>query len=128
MKQALQLKLGQQLTMTPQLQQAIKLLQLSTLDLQLEIQQVLQSNPMLELDEGDDEAGEALDPREPRAAGNTGEGPLESLERTAAGEGDSSDYEPAMPEDLPVDTQWEDLVPSSAPASAAPAGEGSDYD
>ena len=45
MKQSLQLKLGQQLTMTPQLQQAIKLLQLSTLDLQLEIQQALE-NPI----------------------------------------------------------------------------------
>ena len=36
MKQSLQLKLGQQLTMTPQLQQAIRLLQLSTMDLQQE--------------------------------------------------------------------------------------------
>ena len=128
MKQALQLKLGQQLTMTPQLQQAIKLLQLSTLDLQLEIQQVLQSNPMLELDEGqDDTPPDDPDPREtPTAVGS--EGPLEHLERTAAGDDGGSDYEPAMPEDLPVDTQWEDLVPSSAPASAAPAGEAGDYD
>ena len=37
MKQALQLKVGQSLTMTPQLQQAIKLLQMSSLDLQQEI-------------------------------------------------------------------------------------------
>ncbi len=57
MKLSLQLKLGQQLAMTPQLQQAIKLLQLSTLDLQQEIHQALESNPMLELIEGieDDE-------------------------------------------------------------------------
>ncbi|BAP55551.1 DNA-directed RNA polymerase specialized sigma subunit, sigma54 [Thioploca ingrica] len=48
MKQSLQLRLGQQITMTPQLQQAIRLLQLSTLDLQLEIQQALESNIMLE--------------------------------------------------------------------------------
>src|SRR5690554_1968060 len=58
MKISLQLKLGQQLTMTPQLQQAIRLLQLSTLDLQQEVHQALESNPMLELDEsyssGDD--------------------------------------------------------------------------
>jgi hypothetical protein len=47
MKLSLQLKLGQQLTMTPQLQQAIKLLQLSTIDLQQEIHQALESNPML---------------------------------------------------------------------------------
>ncbi len=49
MKQSLQLKLGQHLTMTPQLQQAIRLLQLSTLDLQQEIQEALDSNPLLEL-------------------------------------------------------------------------------
>ena len=41
MKPSLQLKFSQQLTMTPQLQQAIKLLQLSTLDLQQEIQEAL---------------------------------------------------------------------------------------
>ena len=51
MKQSLQLKLGQQLTMTPQLQQAIRLLQLSTLDLQQEIQEALDSNPMLEVED-----------------------------------------------------------------------------
>ena len=51
MKLSLQLKLGQQLTMTPQLQQAIKLLQLSTLDLQQEIHQAIESNPMLEFAE-----------------------------------------------------------------------------
>ena len=57
MKTSLQLKMGQQLTMTPQLQQAIRLLQLSTLDLQQEIQQALDSNPMLETDEFDDGDG-----------------------------------------------------------------------
>ena len=55
MKLSLQLKLGQQLTMTPQLQQAIRLLQLSTLDLQQEIHQALETNPMLELIENDEE-------------------------------------------------------------------------
>jgi len=49
MKQSLQLKMGQHLTMTPQLQQAIKLLQLSALDLHLEIQQTLYANPLLSL-------------------------------------------------------------------------------
>lgn len=42
---------AQTLTMTPQLQQAIRLLQLSTLDLRQEIQQTLESNPLLEIDE-----------------------------------------------------------------------------
>ena len=48
MKQGLQLKFSQQLTMTPQLQQAIKLLQLSTLELSQEITEQLYSNPLLE--------------------------------------------------------------------------------
>ena len=60
MKLSLQLKLGQQLTMTPQLQQAIRLLQLSTLDLQQEIHQALEKNPMLELIEGSDEEESTL--------------------------------------------------------------------
>ena len=51
MKQSLNLRLGQQLSMTPQLQQAIKLLQMSTLELQQEIQQALESNMMLEVNE-----------------------------------------------------------------------------
>jgi RNA polymerase sigma-54 factor len=48
MKQSLQLKLHQQLTLTPQLQQSIRLLQLSTLELTQEIGQMLQDNPLLE--------------------------------------------------------------------------------
>lgn len=51
MKQSLHIGLGQQLRMTPQLQQAIRLLQLSSIDLQQEIQESLYSNPLLEIDE-----------------------------------------------------------------------------
>lgn len=51
MKTSLQLNLSQQLTLTPQLQQAIRLLQLSTLDLKQEIQEALEANPMLEAEE-----------------------------------------------------------------------------
>ncbi len=51
MKPSLQLKIGHQLTMTPQLQQAIRLLQLSAVDLQTEIQSALETNPMLEVQE-----------------------------------------------------------------------------
>jgi RNA polymerase sigma-54 factor len=54
MKQSLQLKISQSLTMTPQLQQAIKLLQLSSLDLQSEIQEFLDSNPLIENEPGDE--------------------------------------------------------------------------
>ena len=48
-KQGLQLKVSQQLSMTPQLQLAIRLLQLSTLELRQEIQTVLENNPLLEI-------------------------------------------------------------------------------
>ena len=54
MKPSLQLKLGQQLTMTPQLQQAIRLLQLPALELQAHIRELLESNVMLEpVEEGE---------------------------------------------------------------------------
>lgn len=51
MKPSLELKLGQHLTITPQLQQAIRLLQLSSLELQQEVQEALETNPLLEEDE-----------------------------------------------------------------------------
>src|SRR5262245_13463719 len=51
MKPSLQLKIGQQLTMTPQLQQAIRLLQLPTAELQAQVLEALESNVMLESDE-----------------------------------------------------------------------------
>ena len=54
MKHSLQLKISQSLTMTPQLQQAIRLLQLSSIELQTEIQDALDSNMMLELEEEQD--------------------------------------------------------------------------
>lgn len=53
MKPSLQLKLSQHLTLTPQLQQSIKLLQLSTLELNDEIERFLSENPMLEREDGD---------------------------------------------------------------------------
>ena len=51
MKQTLDLRLGQQLTMTPRMHQAIRLLQLSTLELRGELRQILESNYMLEMDD-----------------------------------------------------------------------------
>jgi RNA polymerase sigma-54 factor len=51
LKPSLQLRIGQQLTMTPQLQQAIRLLQLPILELNAQLQQMLESNVMLELEE-----------------------------------------------------------------------------
>jgi RNA polymerase sigma-54 factor len=59
MKQTLQLKLTQHLTLTPQLQQSIRLLQLSTLELNQELERFLAENPLLERDEGDEDGAAA---------------------------------------------------------------------
>ncbi len=59
MKQTLQLKLTQHLTLTPQLQQSIRLLQLSTLELNQELERFLAENPLLERDEGEEEGAPA---------------------------------------------------------------------
>ena len=67
-RNALQLRTAQTqtLSMTPQLQQAIKLLQLSSIELEQEIQQVLEENPFLEKVSSDsnDESLEALEEKE----------------------------------------------------------------
>ena len=99
MKQALQLKLGQQLTLTPQLQQAIKLLQLSTLDLQQTITETLESNPLL------DEEDTLVD----------------QVDNTLK---ESVDFSEAVSEEIPgtelqVDAAWEDMMPSAAPSSSS---------
>ena len=62
LKPSLQLRIGQQLTMTPQLQQAIRLLQLPSLDLQAHVRETLETNVMLE---GEEET-EAPDPARER--------------------------------------------------------------
>ena len=53
-RQRLEIKLGQKMVMTPQLQQAIHLLMLAKLDLREEILQETQTNPLLELEEDND--------------------------------------------------------------------------
>jgi RNA polymerase sigma-54 factor len=133
MKQSLQLKLGQQLTMTPQLQQAIKLLQLSTLDLQQEIQQALDSNPMLELIEDDGEpvssegAGDSTN--EDISSQSAEAKPSDESPHSDTDSLETGDWDDTLPNDLPVDTQWDDLLPSSsAPARAAPEGSEMDFD
>ncbi len=55
MKPALQFRLHQQLTLTPQLQQAIRLLQLSQLELEVELRQIAEGNPLLEFAEDNDD-------------------------------------------------------------------------
>ncbi|HSD87587.1 MAG TPA: RNA polymerase factor sigma-54, partial [Kofleriaceae bacterium] len=68
LKPALQLKLGQQLTMTPQLQQAIKLLQMPVLELQAQVQEALEANVMLEAEEEEPIDLASLDPQVPAPA------------------------------------------------------------
>jgi RNA polymerase sigma-54 factor len=94
MKQSLHFKLGQQMTMTPQLQQAIRLLQMSTLDLQQEIEQALESNMMLELGE-DENSTPILEPVPEKKVDNSD---------TVTSEGSLTD----IPDELPVDSSWED--------------------
>ena len=94
MKQALQLKLGQQLVLTPQLQQAIKLLQMSTIDLQQTIDETLESNALLEHD--------------------TDDSTEDSAESQDVDFSDPTSVDEATQE-LAVDTTWEDILPSAAP-------------
>jgi len=79
MKQSLQLKLHQQLTLTPQLQQSIRLLQLSTLELSQEISQMLQDNPLLERLDGEDRFdGGAIEAPRDTSGEKSGEGGTEA--------------------------------------------------
>ncbi|MDE1243268.1 RNA polymerase factor sigma-54 [Vibrio aestuarianus] len=103
MKPSLQLKLGQQLAMTPQLQQAIRLLQLSTLDLQQEIQEALESNPLLDVEEAYDEGATAEAQR--------GEETEVSAEPVEVETQDSSDLieKSEISNELEIDTTWDDV-------------------
>lgn len=79
LKPSLQLKLGQQLTMTPQLQQAIRLLQLPALELQAHIRELLETNVMLEPVEETESPGalESAETPEPSEAAEAAEGPAD---------------------------------------------------
>ncbi|MBS64631.1 RNA polymerase factor sigma-54 [Salinisphaera sp.] len=111
MKQSLNLNLSQSLTMTPALQQAIRMLQLSTLDLKTEIQEALESNVMLEADDGHDE----IDSREANRAES------EESQRSASEAGAE------IPENLPVDADWNDIYAGSASPAPAPTSDDEDY-
>ena len=102
--------------MTPQLQQAIRLLQLSSLELQTEIQEALDANPLLEMDEDGDAGSETEPEARIDATADTSEEPL--TETPADGAAD-------IPEDLPVDSNWDDIYDSLAPvgSGSAPAGD-----
>ncbi|MDR9828346.1 RNA polymerase factor sigma-54 [Vibrio sp. FNV 38] len=114
MKPSLQLKLGQQLAMTPQLQQAIRLLQLSTLDLQQEIQEALDSNPLLEVEEGSTDDAPESNSNENNAdeSKNSNEGSESTAEVAEPELKDSSDLieKSEISNDLEeIDTTWDDV-------------------
>ncbi|GAA5523969.1 RNA polymerase sigma-54 factor [Microbulbifer aestuariivivens] len=116
MKQSLQLKLGTQLTMTPQLQQAIRLLQLSTLDLQQEVQSALDSNPMLEVDGEDfgDRSGDSTTDENSQSK-TSAEREREHDQREASTAPEQEpEWNSDIPTDLPVDTQWDDIYGSGS--------------
>lgn len=123
MKPTLQLRLGQQLSLTPQLRQAIRLLQLSSVELEQEIQEALISNPLLdeggatEADAAADAAAEAPadDAGEDREAGTEGPDapddwePDPAFSATSGGERDGWDREPddSREEDLHDHLLWQ---------------------
>ncbi|WP_372767279.1 RNA polymerase factor sigma-54 [Pseudoalteromonas sp.] len=124
MKQSLQLRLGQQLTMTPQLQQAIRLLQLSTLDLQQEIQEALDANPLLEedIDFSDDNQNNenAETSKDDSSSQDEYDTPVSQSEIESS---DALNNE-NLSDDLAMDVSWDDYI-SAAPVSVsnAPAPE-----
>lgn len=120
MKQSIQLRLGQHLTMTPQLQQAIKLLQLSTLDLKQEIQEALDTNLMLETEE----EGNAREPLN----GSESATDLEHNREGGHNNDDSNERElnaeaNDIPDELPVDSAWDDVYDSLPPMGASSSRE-----
>ncbi|WP_297807797.1 RNA polymerase factor sigma-54 [uncultured Methylophaga sp.] len=109
MKPTLQLRVGQSLSMTPQLQQAIRLLQLSSLELQAEIQEALETNPLLDVEEDYDYDENNSQRKEDDQASRD----ISQLENQD------------IPEDLPVDTKWEDMYDNQHVSSigSAPMGD-----
>lgn len=120
MKPSLQLKFSQQLTMTPQLQQAIKLLQLSTLDLQQEIQEALESNPLLEMTEPDYSENEPTKNEQRKNEMDNDTSSLNGTDNETGFSGsDNVDSHDALekndiPDDLPLDSSWEEYLGSSS--------------
>lgn len=114
--------------MTPQLQQAIRLLQLSTLDLQNEIQEAIDSNPLLEISEEGDQDSTTEENEANKLEENNQESndPVNNIEtsyetKTSEGEqindidsGDPSKWETDIPEELAVDTAWDDIYPTGS--------------
>ena len=136
MKASLQLKMNQQLAMTPQLQQAIRLLQLSTLDLQQEIQQALDSNPLLEVEEDQDQEStqgdDNLQSQDPSLSNDNHELPASSKDQTTDHLEDESyadnDWNEEIPVELATDSAWDDVFQNAAGSGSIAGGDDFDFD
>lgn len=120
-KQTLQLKLSQHLTLTPQLQQSIRLLQLSTLELNAEVERMLQENPLLERAEGEGD-DEHPSPATPLA----GPGRLEADGQPAHGDAVDDDRAPAH-DDSPIATEYAEYGGSDTDWGGAGTGDDDDF-
>ncbi len=123
MKLGLKLRLSQRLVMGPQLQQSMRMLQLSGLDLQMEIRQALESNIMLESGEEDSPPEEPGDEKSLGGAEGASNAEETGDDKSPGGAEGASDAEETwdesaetdsqvtaeIPEDLPIDTVWEDI-------------------
>ncbi len=136
MRPTLQLRIGQQLTMTPQLQQAIKLLQLSTLDLQQEIQEALESNPLLEVDESTPQVKEDGSNNLEEAFSATTEPSIEAAQTDGTEDSsptiDEISTTEAMdkndiPEELNIDTTWDESYSAGTSNTGASSPLSEDY-
>jgi RNA polymerase sigma-54 factor len=114
MKHSLQLRLSQHLTLTPQLQQSIRLLQLSTLELSQELERILQENPLLEREDGIRE--------QPAPPMDT---PTPVSESTPSQETAASETESAAPE--PDNTEFSALDDAPAGGTYRDDGEDGEY-
>ncbi len=128
MKQSLDLKLGQHLTITPQLQQAIRLLQLSSVELQQEIQEALESNPLLEENEREDETPEAKSETEHSTSDTAADA---NGEDTGESSSDEIDALPATDSDAGPDTdndtEWDESFESMTTSVSSHSASGEDY-
>ncbi|TMH12988.1 MAG: RNA polymerase factor sigma-54 [Betaproteobacteria bacterium] len=137
MKPSLQVRLSQHLALTPQLQQSIRLLQLSTLELHQEVEQMLEQNPFLETEEDTTPTFEPLAERLTPAE-RSGERETENAAEAASGE--ASDDAPAMDgaefgtterEDWENGTERDDfdgIRETPSMASSASSGDNDDFD
>ncbi len=111
--------------MTPQLQQAIRLLQLSSVELQAEIQQALESNVMLERQEENGEASHSSkaepENQQPESVTSAADTEMQALDINKQNEN--------IPSELPVDTRWEDVYePGFTPGGGGGSDEGRDFE